>query len=121
MENNIDDYAIGINKPSKTIVKQVGCGKIYCIFVEHHNGNFDKMLIRGSMSRNTNCGDSWLWGLGSLLTFSLRRAMKEEGDSVERGIVRQLFHHTCSIGSIKTERSCISAIGKAVETYIKTR
>ena len=115
------DHNIGIDKPSKTYQKKVGCGSLYVIFNEHYNGNFDHLIIRGSMSKRTDCGDSWIFGIAKLLTYALRRAFKEDDDSRERGIVRQLIAHTCSKCSLKTELSCISAIGRAIDDYLKLK
>ena len=117
----IAEFDVGQDKPNITITKQVGCGQIFCIFVEHNNGNFDHLLIRGSIAKKTPCAESWLWGVSRLLTYSLRRAFKESGDSMEIGIIKQLFFHECSVLSLKTEKSCISAIGRAVQDYIRRK
>lgn len=114
-------YDIGVDKPTNTYTKKVGCGSIYIQFLEHKNGSFDRILVRGSMAKTSDCGESWLWGIANLLTFSLRRAFKEDDSSREKGIVRQLIGHTCNVCSVATEVSCMSAIGFAVKAYIKRK
>lgn len=108
-------------KPTFTYIKNVGCGKIYVMFVEHLNGSFDYMLIRGDVSRSTDCGESWYGGVSRLLTFSLRRAFKEEGNTIENGITKQLIGNRCNKYIPGKEHSCISAIGACIHEYIKRR
>jgi len=110
---------MSITRPSKTITKKVGCGSIYCTFIQLQDGKFHQLLISGSMSKDTPCGDSWFWGLGKLLTYALRRSLKEGSDITEDAIVKQLKHHQCNKFVAGREKSCISAIGMAIKDYIK--
>ena len=73
------------------------------------------------MSKDTPCGESWLWGISKLLTYALRRAFEEEGGTVEEAIMKQLLFHSCNRYNPATEKSCISAIGRALGDYLKLR
>jgi len=106
-------------KPSFTYQKTVGCGNIYVIFVEHHNTNFHKVYIRGAMSRETGCANSWFGGIAGILTYSLRRGFTEK--NVENALINQLKNHRCNNMVVGTALSCADAIAWALNEYVKFR
>ena len=112
------DPNVGIDRPSVTIRKKVGCGKIYCVFVEHKNGKFYKLHITGDMTRNTPCGNSW-FEIGKILTFCMRRGFEE--NNLYDAIINHLKYVNCDKASVATEKSCISAIAACMEEYAKTK
>ncbi len=113
--------AIGIEKPSLTYCRRVGCGNLFIIFIEHHNDNFNKLLIRGDMSKETPCGNSWFWGLAKILTFAIRRALSEGNDTMERALIKHMLNHRCNAAYVGTDLSCLDAIAKAVKEYLKEK
>ena len=112
---------IGIEKPSLTYCRKVGCGNLFIIFIEHHNGNFHKLLLRGDMSKETPCGESWFWGLARILTFAIRRALSEGEDALEQALVKHMMNQRCNMCFVGTDLSCMDAIAKAVREYIKSK
>ena len=124
MEKNSQVHQTGKNLDLKTyqtitIHKQVGCGSVYCMFLEDE-GAFHKLTIRGDMARQTPCMTSWFDPVSRLLTFALRRALWE--GTAEKGILKHLIneHDKCS-AYVPNEHhisSCADAIGKAVKQYL---
>jgi len=105
-----------------TFSKKVGCGSIYCIFVEDEN-TFHRVFIRGDMARETPCGEIWLNTVARLLTYSLRRGLWE--DTVKDGIIKQLMYKSekCQgyVPNKEKITSCADAIGRCVLEYAKSR
>ena len=108
------------DRPSIMITKKIPCGSVYCNFVENKtDGKFHKLLVFCDMARETPCGDSWIWAIARILTYSLRRAFRE--DNAEDAVSKQLFNHRCNKYVPGKERSCPDAISKAVKDYIKIK
>jgi len=107
-------------KPSTTIRKRICKGHIYCTFVEGREGEFNRLELKGNMSRETDCGESWLQPMAKLLTFSLRRAIWE--GTTERAIIKHLKGHRCNSMPPNKDHvcSCTDAICKCIEEYFVT-
>jgi len=103
-----------------TITKMVGCGHIYCLFLEEED-TFHKLFIKGDMTKDTLCGESWFNSIAKLLTFALRRSSWE--GNTKRGIVKQLLNQRCPNAIVNKDRtvSCADAIARAVLEYAKSR
>lgn len=105
-----------------SISKKVGCGEIYCLFLEDE-GAFHKLTIRGDMARQTPCMTSWFDPMGRLITFSLRRGIWE--GTVEKGILKHLINEndkcSCYVPNKDHISSCADAIGKALRQYLKLK
>lgn len=115
MEENFKVY------PALTISKEVPCGHIYCIFNEKDD-TFHKLTIKGDMSRECPCGDSWLAAISRILTYAMRRGIDE--DNIKEGIIQQLLGHRCPVFvNIKEEKifSCVDGIAKVMLEYSKSR
>jgi hypothetical protein len=124
------DPDIGVDRPSKTIQKSVGCGHIYCTFIEHKNGNFYKLLIDGTMTKESPCGSSWLNSIARILTYAIRRSTEEDNKdnkkdfkttSLYHGVIKQLVGHNCNVRSRVTETSCAGAIASAIKDYVRSK
>ncbi len=100
--------------------RKVGCGAIYCIFVEDE-GAFYNLIIKGDNAKETPCGESWLNAMGRILTYALRRSIWE-GDT-QRAIVKQLLNNRCNMAAANKDHivSCPDAIGRMVLEYLKAR
>lgn len=105
---------------SITIHRKIGCGNIYCIFVEN-DGDFMYLIIKGDNAKEAPCGEVWFSAMGRILTYALRRSIYE-GDS-KRAIVKQLLNNRCNMIIPNAEHivSCPDAIGKMVLEYLKAR
>jgi thiazole synthase ThiGH ThiG subunit len=103
-----------------TIKKRVGCGAVYCLFMEDE-GAFYKLFVKGNNAKETPCGEAMLNTLAKILTFALRRGFWE--GSIDRGILKQLKNERCNMAVPNKEGvvSCADAIGKAVSDYIQIR
>jgi len=105
-----------------TFYKKVGCGSIYCIFMEDE-GVFYRLVIRGDMTKETPCGEVWFNSISRILTYALRRGLWE--DTAEDGIVKQLCQKTDKCyGYVPNEEHilhCADAIGRCVNEYVKAR
>lgn len=121
---------IGIDRPSITIQKNVGCGHLYLTFIEHKNGHFYKLLIDGTMTKESPCGSSWLNAIARILTYSIRRTIEEDTKnehkemkktSLWHGVIKQLIGHNCNRRSMVTETSCVGAITMGIKDYISRR
>jgi hypothetical protein len=82
------------------------------------------------MTLHTDRGSSWLECFGRILTYSIRRALKEDKEGKKRefkdtslwqGILKQMVGHLCNRRSIVAKDSCVMAIGNAIKDYIKTK
>ena len=106
--------------PTITIHKKVGCGSIYCLFLEDED-IFHKLLIRGDMAKTAECGEAWLNSIAKLLTFALRRSLWE--GNTKEGVVKQLLGQRCPNAIANKEHivSCPDAIARAVLEYAKSR
>jgi hypothetical protein len=76
------------------------------------------------MSKETDCGDSWIAPMSGILTFAIRRALAEEelgidDTSLTNGIIKQLKHHKCNKRSIGKSESCADAIGKMIVRFME--
>ena len=102
-----------------TIRKNVGCGSIYCLFLEEEDGEFSRLMIRGDMAKECPCGESWMNSMATLLTFALRRSLWE--GTTERGIIKHLMFQTCPSVIPNKEHivSCSDAVGRCVLEYLK--
>ena len=121
---------IGVERSNITLQKRVGCGSIYLIFIEHKNGKFYKLLIDGTMTKESPCGSSWLNAIARILTYSIRRTMEEDNKnghkemkrtSLWHGVIKQLIGHSCTRRSMVTESSCVGAIAMGIKDYIKRK
>jgi hypothetical protein len=130
VENIETSCNIGTDKPSKTIVKRVGCGNLYITIREHYNGHFDRLIIKGSMTRHNDCGASNNEALAKICTFAIRRALEEDSKNHQKrftdtvlwkGIIKQIIDIGCNKYSRATEKSCSSAIGYVIKDYVKTK
>lgn len=107
-----------IEYTTTTIHKTVGCGSIYCLFLERE-GAFHKMFIRGDCVKETPCGESWFSSIAKLLTYALRRSIWE--GNTKEAIVKQLLGHRCNMATPNKEHivSCPDAIARAVLQYME--
>jgi hypothetical protein len=121
---------IGVERPSITIQKQVGCGHLYLTFIELKSGKFYKLLIDGTMTKESPCGSSWLNAIARVLTYAIRRTTEEDEKnghkelkktSLWHGIIKQLIGHNCNRRSMVTETSCVGAIASGIKDYIKRK
>jgi len=107
---------------SITITKRVGCGSIYVIFDEDEH-TFHRVRIRGSMAKESPCGEVWLNIVARILTYAIRRGMWE--DTLQDGIIKQLCNKSekCYAYVPNKEHilNCGDAIGRAVLEYAKSR
>lgn len=102
------------SKPCITISQKVGCGHVY-LLIETRNGKFDKLTIKGTMAKTCDCGESFLQSIGKILTFSIRRAIKE--GTLEEGILNHLKGHRCNIPIYKGAMSCVDGIAKGMKKF----
>lgn len=121
---------IGVTRNSLTLQKRVGCGHLYLTFIEHKNGHFYKLLIDGTMTKESPCGSSWLNAIARILTYAIRRSTEEDEKSKKKdfkqtslfhGIIKQLIGHHCNRKSMVTESSCASAIAMGIKDYIRRK
>ena len=105
---------------SMTMHRKVGCGNIYCIFVEDENA-FHRLIIKGDNAKEAPCGESWLNAMASILTYALRQSLWE--GTTQRAVVKHLLNHRCQMAVPNQEHivSCSDAIGRCVLEYIKSR
>lgn len=106
--------------PNIGLSRKVGqCGRLHAIFAEHE-GKFFRLFLKGAMNKSTPCGDAWLVPISNLITFALRRGLKEGMGVVERGIIKQLCGERCNTVIPNEARvcSCADAIGKMVKEYL---
>ena len=111
----VDDLKL-TSKNSITISERVGCGHVYLIFNLNKDGTFHKLYIRGTMAKSCDCSESFLDSFARILTFSLRRAIKE--DTINEGIVNHLKGHRCSKVVIHGSTSCVDGIAKGIQKYL---
>lgn len=104
---------------STTYSKRICKGHIYCTFVEGSQGEFNRLILKGNMAKETPCGESWLEPLARLITFSLRRAIWE--GTVDKGILKHLAHHRCNNMPPNKDKvcSCTDAVEKCIREYLK--
>lgn len=95
-----------------------GCGKLYVII--NTNGDFHSIFIKGSMAKESPCGEAWFGAMSGILTFALRRAIREDEDALYKGVVKQLKNQACNNQSI-SGKSCVHQISVVLEDYLKTR
>lgn len=107
-----------ITRPSITFSRKVACGHIYATFAEFDNGTFHKLLLSGDMTKEAPCGSSVLWSFQKVLTFALRRAFKEGGDTLDIGLIKHLQHHQCNRFHVGVDKSCSDAVSKLVKQYL---
>jgi hypothetical protein len=105
---------------SLTMYRKVGCGSVYCIFVEKED-LFHRLIIKGDNAREAPCGESWLNAMAAILTYALRRSVDE--NNTKRAIVKHLLNHRCHMAIANKDHivSCADAIGRMVLEYIKSR
>ena len=108
-----DDY---LN--AETHCVKCGCGKLYIII--NTNGDFHSIAFKGSMAKESPCGEAWLNAMSGILTFALRRAIKEDEDALYRGVVRQLKNQACNNHTV-VGKSCVHQISVVLEDYLKKR
>ena len=104
-----------------TISKKVGCGRIFCLFLED-DGVFYKLFIKGNHAKETACGESWFCAIAKLITYSMRRSIWE--GNTKEGIIKQLLGQRCSMAIADPKEhvvSCSDAISKCVLKYCKMR
>jgi len=104
------------SQPCITISEKVGCGYVY-LLIETKNGIFDKLTIKGTMAKSCDCGESFLQAIGKILTFSIRRAIKE--GTLEEGILNHLKGHRCNIPIYKGSLSCVDGIAKGMKKFFE--
>ena len=107
-----------ITRPSITFSRKVACGHIYATFAEFDNGTFHKLLLSGDMTKEAPCGSSVLWSFQKVLTFALRRAFKEGGDTLDIGLIKHLQYHQCNRFHVGVDKSCSDAVAKLVQQYL---
>ena len=95
-----------------------GCGNIYVII--NSNGDFHSVTIKGAMAKEAPCGEAWFNAMGAILTFALRRAIKEDEDALYRGIIKQLKNQNCNM-TTAARKSCVHQIATVIEKYFKGR
>jgi hypothetical protein len=103
---------------AQTHCKQCGCGKLYVII--NSNGDFHSITIKGSMAKEAGCGEAWFNAMSGILTFALRRAIREDEDALYKGVVKQLKNQNCNNQSV-SGKSCVHQISVVLEDYLKTR
>jgi hypothetical protein len=67
------------------------------------------------MAKTCDCGESFLQSIGKILTFSIRRAIKE--GTLEEGILNHLKGHRCNIPIYKGAMSCVDGIAKGMKKF----
>jgi hypothetical protein len=112
-ETDQDDY---LDAQTRTL--ECGCGKIYVII--NTNGDFHSITIKGSMVKEAPCGEAWFNAMSGILTFALRRAIREDENALYKGIIKQLKGQSCNNVSV-SRKSCIHQISVVLEDYLKTR
>lgn len=117
MTKDIEDLGLD-SKESVTVSQKVGCGRIYLI-IELKDKKFNKLTIKGSMAKSCDCGESFLQALGRVLTFSIRRAIKEDDDTLEYGVLNQLQGHRCVYPIYRGALSCVDGIAKALKNELE--
>ena len=95
-----------------------GCGNIYVII--NSNGDFHSITIKGSMAKEAPCGEAWFNAMSGILTFALRRAIKEDEDALYKGIIKQLKNQACNNQTV-VAKSCVHQIATVIEKYFKGR
>lgn len=95
-----------------------GCGRLTCII--NTNGDFHSLFLKGSMTKESPCGGAWLDAMAGILTFALRRAIKEGEDALQKGILKQLRNQACNNQTV-VGKSCVHQIYVVLEKYLKGR
>jgi hypothetical protein len=70
------------------------------------------------MTKESPCGGAWINAMAGILTFALRRAIKEDEDALYRGVIKQLKNQACNNQSI-VGKSCVHQISRVLEGYFK--
>jgi hypothetical protein len=103
-------------KNTITISEKVGCGHIYAI-IQLKNKSFDRVDFLGAMPKSCDCGDSFLQALSKILTFAIRRAIKE--GNIEIALLKHLTGQRCNKPIYRGAVSCTDAIAKLIRKYME--
>ncbi len=106
------------SKKSITLSEKVGCGHIYAI-IQLKNRTFDRVDFLGAMPKSCDCGDSFLQALSKILTFAIRRAIKE--GNVEIALIKHLQGHRCNKPLYRGSLSCVDGIARVIKKYMEMK
>ena len=106
----------GQTYPETTYAERIGCGILY-VTVINHDDKFHRLFMKSEASKTCDCGESWLQAMSGVLTFGIRRALKE--GNLDLAILKQLRNHRCNRYSIATAKSCSDAIYKILDKHFK--
>lgn len=105
-------------RKSITLSEKVGCGHIYAI-IELKGGAFDRLTIRGAMAKSCDCGESFLQAIGKILTFGMRRAIKEGNGTLDIALIKHLQGHRCNKPLYRGSLSCVDGIARVIKKYME--